>query len=57
MAVPAHSARFVQADFRILIFRNPEGDQYQTRLTAIFGDALSVLAFQDVITKAEQLLG
>jgi Uma2 family endonuclease len=42
---------------RILIFRNPEGDQYQTRLTATFGDTLSVLAFQDVIIKAEQLLG
>jgi Uma2 family endonuclease len=42
---------------RILIFRNPEGDQYQTRLTAANSDTLSVLAFQDVIIKAEQLLG
>ena len=42
---------------RILIFRNPEADQYQTRLTATFGDTLSVLDFQGVIIKAEQLLG
>ena len=44
-------------DNRILIFRNPEGHEYQTRLTATLGDILSVLVFQDVIIKAEQLSG
>jgi hypothetical protein len=42
---------------RILIFRDPEGDQYRTRLTASSGDTLYVLAFRDVIIKAEELLG
>ena len=42
---------------RILIFRNPEGDKYQTALTATFGETLAVLAFQDIIIKVEQLLG
>lgn len=42
---------------RILILRDPEGDQFQTRLTASSGDTLSVLAFRDAIIKAEDLLG
>jgi Uma2 family endonuclease len=42
---------------RILIFRDPEGEQYQTHLTASFGETLYVLAFRNVIIKAEELLG
>jgi Uma2 family endonuclease len=48
------------ADLRknvIRVFRNPEAGQYRTVLTFSGDDALSVLAFPDVVFKASDLIG
>jgi len=41
----------------VRVFRNPEAGQYKTVLTFSAGDALSVLAFPDVVFKGSDLIG
>jgi Uma2 family endonuclease len=41
----------------VRVFRNPEAGQYQTVLTFNADDALSVLAFPDVVFSASDLIG
>lgn len=41
----------------LLVFRDPDGDQYTTCLTLRRGDTVSPLAFPDIHIKVEGLLG
>ena len=42
---------------QLLVFRDPEGDKYETFRAFSRGSALHVLAFPDTLMKVEQLLG
>ena len=42
---------------QILVFRDPQGDEYNTQLTFSSGESLFVLAFRNIVIQLEQLLG